>query len=143
MKELTYAKRQEFLKTHRLDTARCPTLSFVSICQHGPMGVMAKHLHSKYGINSDGMVPELDAIIPGSHLIRRQGLDHAGTVMLLDSKDADQPADITQALIYMALQHATVHHNASAVTSAAAAGAQQGGEQHHHHHLPHIHLFGK
>ena len=68
-------------------------------------------------MDSDGLVPYLDGIIPGSDLVHVHGVDHGSSVMVIGKQKEDSipeegeekefrdaPADLTQALIIMALK---------------------------------------
>ena len=82
------------------------------------MGVVITYMDDTYGCESDGLVPEKDAVVPGANLIQVHGVDHGSSVGLMDKASNflqtfskqdyktydDSPADLTQALITMVLK---------------------------------------
>jgi triacylglycerol lipase len=60
MADLTYESRKKFVDDHPLPTQFVPTVCFASKCESGLMFPISKFMHSKYGVHSDGMVPEDD-----------------------------------------------------------------------------------
>lgn len=102
--DLSYESRRAFLAQNPLDTSKVKTLAYRTQAQGGLMGLVISFLKSTYDVDSDGLVPVLDAAIPGADDVYISGVDHGSSVGLaLGEKDGvDKPADITQALICMA-----------------------------------------
>ena len=114
--DLSYPKRKNFFKEYST-MPKVPTICFSTTVQGGPMGVVASFLKSKYGVDSDGLVPEEDSLLPGAAVVRVHGVDHGSSVGLLHSLSqglqlfADQeettffdtPELITQSLITLVL----------------------------------------
>ena len=107
--DLTYNARQDFVEKHPYAADRVPTVSFATTGgpAFSPTAPSAYYMNRQYGLESDGLVPSQDAIVPGSDLVTQDNLDHSGPVMApFGSGKADAPADITQALITLALRRA-------------------------------------
>ncbi|MBK9031575.1 MAG: hypothetical protein IPL61_09615 [Myxococcales bacterium] len=108
--DLTYQARQEFVRAHPYDTARMPTISYGTT--GGPtvstVGPAASYMRNQYGLESDGLVPKKDAVVPGSDVVYANDQDHASPVMsAIGRGQADVPADIVEALITLALRRAS------------------------------------
>lgn len=107
--DLTYQARQEFVHKNPYDASRVATLSYATT--GGPtvstVGPSASYMKSNYALESDGLVPKKDAVVPGSDVVYQNDQDHASPVMgVIGRGKADVPADITEALITMALKQA-------------------------------------
>lgn len=108
--DLSYSARKEFVHDNPFDASRVATVSFGTT--GGPavssVGPSAAYMKSQYGIASDGLVPQKDSVIPGSDFVGQDNQDHASPVMsVIGRGKADVPADITQALITLALRRAS------------------------------------
>lgn len=107
--DLSYQARQEFVHQHNYDAGKVATVSFGTT--GGPkvstVGPTQSYMKNQYGLESDGLVPKNDAVVPGSDLVTQDNQDHASPVMgVIGRGKADVPADITQALITLALRRA-------------------------------------
>lgn len=121
--DLTYQARQEFVRAHPYDASRMPTLSYGTT--GGPtvstVGPAASYMRNQYGLESDGLVPKKDAVVPGSDVVYANDQDHASPVMgVIGRGQADVPADIVEALITLALRRASE-------MEAAEGGGPRGG----------------
>lgn len=62
-------------------------------------------MKNRYGIGSDGMVPEVDSYIPGSKWVRLTNMDHAAGGMADPFKaQSHQAGPLTVAAVALALQ---------------------------------------
>jgi hypothetical protein len=78
----------------------------------------------QYGLESDGLVPMADAVVPGSDVVYANDQDHASPVMgVIGRGKADVPGDITEALITVRAQ-ARGRDGGGPRRLAAAAGHQ-------------------
>lgn len=106
VKDLTYDARQKFLAQHPLPTD-VPTIS-VATSRDSLGSVLLgseEYMKNRYGYPSDGLVVPADAIMPGSHVVRLTDMDHAESSLRGVPGFANyRPADITQALVAMALE---------------------------------------
>ena len=108
--DLTYQARQQFVRANPYDASKVATVSYATT--GGPtvstVGPAAHYMRTTYGLESDGLVPKKDAVIPGSEAVYDDDQDHASPVMgVIGRGDADVPADITEALITIALRRAS------------------------------------
>ena len=108
--DLTYQARQQFVRANPYDASKVATVSYATT--GGPsvstVGPAAHYMRTTYGLESDGLVPKKDAIIPGSEAVYDDDQDHASPVMgVIGRGKADVPADITEALITIALRRAS------------------------------------
>jgi triacylglycerol lipase len=105
MSDLSYESRQKFLAAHPYP-AGIPTVSLGSSVERpiSLVGAGRDYLKNRYGIASDGMVPEVDSYIPGAKWIRLTGLDHAGAGMADPFKtQSHQAGALTLAAVAVAL----------------------------------------
>jgi len=107
--DLTYEVRQEFVRADPYDASAVATVSYATT--GGPAvsatAPSAKYMRQRHGLESDGLVPREDAIIPGSELVTADDQDHASPVLgVLGRGEADVPAAITEGLIAVALRRA-------------------------------------
>jgi triacylglycerol lipase len=130
LSDLTYAARKAFVSAHPYPADQVPTLSLATgraladgKCDpKSALFLTTDYLHQRYGLQSDGLVPTKDAIIPGSSLVTLTDMDHADGVLTGIANDIGpikhfqnyQPAALTQALVKVALED---------VPSPTAAGA--------------------
>lgn len=98
--DLSYRARQRFLQAHGA-TCPVPALSLVTTTSRAawPLEHTRRLLRDRYGVESDGFVPAGDAAIPGSALVRLQGVDHAGLALRWLGRSTFEPAPLTQALL--------------------------------------------
>lgn len=104
--DLTYEARQEFLEKYPLPEG-IPTVSMASTTfkPTSPLFALQEYMQQRYGIKSDGLVVPQDAFIPGSKAVTIHGMDHLeSTVTNPNPFKPYKPADITLALVSMALQ---------------------------------------
>lgn len=106
MSDLSYEARQKFLAAHPYP-AGIPTVTLGSSVERkvSLVGVGRDYMKAKYGIPSDGMVPEADSYLPGAKWIRLTGMDHAGAGMADPFKLQSHSAGaLTVAAVAVALQ---------------------------------------
>ncbi|MEZ4400437.1 MAG: hypothetical protein R3B06_10485 [Kofleriaceae bacterium] len=108
--DLTYQARQQFVHAHNYDASKIPTISYATT--GGPAisttAPSAAYMSHQYGLQSDGLVPTGDAVIPGSDVVTADNQDHSSPVMgVIGRGKADVPGDITEALITVALRRAS------------------------------------
>src|SRR5207237_134800 len=102
LEDLTYDQRQSFVRAHPYPSD-IPTLAIGSTSE-SPLSTLAATtglMSARYGVKSDGLVAAPDAEIPGTNIVRLDGLDHGCSVMkgipgLASSYD---PATLTAAAI--------------------------------------------
>lgn len=107
--DLTYQARQAFVHENTYDASKVATVSYATT--GGPtvstVGPAAAYMRRQYGLESDGLVPKDDAVVPGSDVVYANDQDHASPVMgVIGRGKADVPGDITEALITVALKRA-------------------------------------
>ena len=81
--DLTYERRQEYFAAHPLSTYNLPTFCFVSCATKGHYSVFQStysYLKKQYGVDSDGMVIDQDAVLPGQYFAKVSGVNHGGVV---------------------------------------------------------------
>jgi hypothetical protein len=81
--DLTYERRQEYFAAHPLSTYNTPTFCFVSCATKGHYSVFQstyQYLKKQYGADSDGMVIDKDAVLPGQYFAKIDGVNHGGVV---------------------------------------------------------------
>jgi hypothetical protein len=103
--DLGYDARQRFIREHPYPSD-IPTVSLATSSSR-PASLTAAasaYIQGRYGEGSDGLVPQKDAEIPGSSVVRLNDMDHAAPAMQgppgLCKYD---PGDVTQALVTLAL----------------------------------------
>jgi hypothetical protein len=104
--DLTHDARRAFVTKHPYPTD-VPTISVATTAGAAPsaVGPAVAYLQTRYGARSDGLVAAEDAEIPGSSVVRLDGLDHACPVMVGPTTPFGyRPADVTQALVALALR---------------------------------------
>lgn len=81
MKDLSFERRERYLRRHPLD-ARIPTLSLAaaitSSAKTSYFQMPYKYILSHYSQESDGLVACKDAIYPGANFVLLSGMDHIG-----------------------------------------------------------------
>jgi triacylglycerol lipase len=120
--DLTYQARQAFVHEHNYDASKVATVSYATT--GGPtvstVGPAASYMKRQYGLESDGLVPMADAVVPGSDVVYANDQDHASPVMgVIGRGKADVPGDITEALITVALKRAAEMEAAEAAGGGA------------------------
>lgn len=106
--DLSYEARQAELAAHPYPT-NVPTVSLATTSDSALSLVAPSqgYLDHRYGLASDGLVPEKDAMIPGSDVVRIEGMDHASPVMEgIPGTAPYAPGDVQQAMITLALRKA-------------------------------------
>ena len=69
------------------------------------VAAVARYMLDRYGCPVDGLVPRVDAEIPGSRLVRLDDMDHAEAALVgLPGFSNYYPGDITEALVALALE---------------------------------------
>ncbi len=98
--DLSYDARERFLQAHGA-TCPVPAISLVTTTARAawPLEHTRRYLHRTYRVKSDGFVPEGDAAIPGSRLVRLEGVDHAGLALRWLGRSLFEPAPLTQAIL--------------------------------------------
>lgn len=111
VKDLSYDSREAFLKKYPLPTD-VPTVSVATsrLSLRSVLLGTEEYMDARYGFKSDGLVVPDDAIMPGSKVVRLNDMDHAEASLKGVPGFANyQPADITQALVAMALEQPAAH----------------------------------
>ncbi len=105
LSDLSYETRRIFVRLYPYPTT-VPTLALASARKslRSILDATAGYLRDRYGLLSDGLVPQVDAEIPGSRVVRLTDMDHAESVMkgLLGFPNY-QPGPLTLALVSLAL----------------------------------------
>lgn len=81
--DLTYERRREYFAAHPLSTYNTPTFCFVSCATKGHYSVFQsthQYLKKQYNADSDGMVIDKDAVLPGQYFAKIDGVNHGGVV---------------------------------------------------------------
>lgn len=102
--DLTYDSRKAFLAAHPYPTD-IPTVSLAS-SRRDPGSLLfapEEYQYLRYGLKTDGLVPQLDAEIPGSQVVKLDNLDHADSTIDTPGDPYDAGA-LTEALVTLALQ---------------------------------------
>lgn len=99
--DMSYSSREAFLRRHG---AACPVpaISLVTTAARASWPILEwtrRYMARRYDLESDGFVPAGDAAIPGSRMVRLQGVDHAGLALRWLGRSAYEPAPMTQALL--------------------------------------------
>jgi len=104
--DLSYEARRDFLGKHPYPSD-VPTVSLATSrdSRKSIVDLTARYLRDRYGIASDGLVPQADAEIPGSRVVRLNDMDHAESVIKgVPGFPNYQPEPVTLALIGLALE---------------------------------------
>ncbi|HYV49188.1 MAG TPA: alpha/beta hydrolase [Myxococcaceae bacterium] len=116
VKDLTYDSREKFLAKYPLPTD-VPSVS-VATSRLSPTSILGsseEYMKARYGFPSDGLVDPEDAIIPGSHVVRINDMDHAeSTVHGVPGFSHYYPKNVTLASVALALDAAREHDAAMA-----------------------------
>ncbi|HVE85960.1 MAG TPA: hypothetical protein VND93_24055 [Myxococcales bacterium] len=108
VKDLTYDAREKFLQQHPLPTD-VPSVCVASsrLSPTSILGSSEEYMKARYGFPSDGLVDPEDAIIPGSHVVRLNDMDHAESALHgLPGFSHYFPKDVTLASVALALDAA-------------------------------------
>jgi hypothetical protein len=107
--DLSYSARRAFIEKHPYP-GDIPTVCLASSTK-SPLSLTAAssgYLRQRYGADSDGLVVVKDAVHPGARVVTLDDLDHAGPAMRgPDGLCTYRPADLTEALIALALKTGT------------------------------------
>jgi triacylglycerol lipase len=104
--DLSYASRRAFVGAHPYPDD-VPTLCLASSRADGRSVLFdtAEYMLRRYGLASDGLVPTVDAIIPGAELVKLTNMDHAdGVLRGVSGFQNYSPGPLTTALVAVALQ---------------------------------------
>ncbi len=104
--DLSYEARRDFVSAHPYPSD-VPTVSLATSRDSlkSIVDVTARYMRERYGIASDGLVPQADAEIPGSRVVRLSDMDHAESVLKgVPGFPNYQPEPLTLALIGLALE---------------------------------------
>ncbi|HEY8206717.1 MAG TPA: alpha/beta hydrolase [Myxococcaceae bacterium] len=108
VKDLTYDAREKFLAKYPLPTD-VPSVC-VATSRLSPTSILGSsegYMKARYGFPSDGLVNPADAVIPGSHVVRLNDMDHAeSTVHGLPGFSHYYPKNVTLASVALALDAA-------------------------------------
>ena len=108
VKDLTYDSREKFLAQYPLPTD-VPSVC-VATSRLSPASILASsegYMKARYGFPSDGLVNPADAVIPGSHVVRLNDMDHAEpTLHGVPGFSNYYPKDVTLASVALALDAA-------------------------------------
>ena len=106
--DLTYETRREFLSEHPYPKG-VPTLCLATsrVDLRSVVSSTAFYVRNKYGVESDGLVVPVDAVIPGSRVIYLDDMDHAEAVLSgVPGFTNYRAKEVTQVLVAMALTDA-------------------------------------
>ncbi len=106
VEDLSYAQRMEFVRRHPY-LAPVPTVAVASsrYSRRSMLWALARYMHERYGLPSDGLVAQVDAEVPGSRLVRMDDLDHAEAALMgLPGFANHTPGNLTEALVALALE---------------------------------------
>lgn len=104
--DLSYEARRAFLTAHPYPSG-VPTVSLATSrdSRKSIVDATASYLRQRYGLASDGLVPQVDAEIPGSRVVRLNDMDHAESVIKgFPGFPNYQPEPVTLALVGLALE---------------------------------------
>jgi len=115
LEDLTHDARAAFLEKHRE-----PVLAhlFPILCvatdtgtARSPMRPLVRYLKKTYGVISDGMVAENDALVPGGYAVYIEQLDHGATVFSTPGSPYS-PGPLIHAILELFLQlpRPSAHH---------------------------------
>jgi triacylglycerol lipase len=108
VKDLTYDSREKFLAKYPLPTD-VPSVCIASsrLSATSILASSETYMKARYGFPSDGLVDPADAVIPGSHVVRLNDMDHAeSTVHGLPGFSHYYPKNVTLASVALALDAA-------------------------------------
>jgi triacylglycerol lipase len=106
LSDLSYPARRAFVQQHPYPQD-VPTLSLATARADAKSILFdtSEYMLRRYGLPSDGLVPMVDAIIPGSTVVKLTNMDHAdGVLHGLAGFQNYQPGPLTTALVATALQ---------------------------------------
>jgi triacylglycerol lipase len=103
--ELTYGARRKFVSEHPFPE-RIPTLSLATsrVDWRSLVSTTGYYVRNRYGVESDGLVVPVDAVIPGSRVVYLDDMDHAEVVLAgVPGFINYRASEVTQVLVAMAL----------------------------------------
>jgi triacylglycerol lipase len=106
VEDLRYPSRMEFVRRHPYPEG-VPTVSLATsrYSRRSMLWPLARYMFDRYGLPSDGLVPQVDAEIPGSRVVRLDDMDHAEAALVgLPGFANYNPGDITEAAVALALE---------------------------------------
>ncbi len=104
--DVTYSARQKFLKEHPyppdIDTVSLVTSRFDPKSILSPLEAYVK---TRYGLDNDGILTVEDQIVPGSRVVKLDGVDHAeGALRGLPGFSEYTPGELALGLVALALE---------------------------------------
>jgi hypothetical protein len=106
VKSLTYEARREWFERNPVNELKIPVLCFASSTL--PRGLLFEdlgaYMQQSFGVPNDGLVAQLDAILPGSPFVLCDGMSHAAPVLNDRVNCLVRPSVAFEALAYMACQ---------------------------------------
>ena len=105
VRDLSYARRQEFLRRHP-----CPrdipitALAASRLSRKSALWPLIRYVNERYGWRTDGMVATVDEEVPGSRLVRLEDMDHGESVMLFPGLANYSAPDVMEALVALGLE---------------------------------------
>ena len=104
LSDLSYDARQAFVRAHPYPTD-IPTVSLATSRRDlgSPLFAAEEYQWARYGLPSDGLVPQIDAEIPGSQVVKLDDMDHGDAALDMPCDHYDVGA-MTEALVTLALQ---------------------------------------
>lgn len=106
VEDLSYTARMEFVRRHPY-ASEVPTVALATSrdSKRSLLWAVARYMLDRYGLPSDGLVPRVDAEVPGSRLVRLDDMDHAEAALVgLPGFSNYYPGDLTEALVALALE---------------------------------------
>jgi triacylglycerol lipase len=106
VEDLSYTARMEFVRRHPY-TAEVPTVALATSrdSRRSLLWPITRYMADRYGLPSDGLVPRVDAEIPGSRLVRLDDMDHAEAALVgLPGFANHYPGNVTEAMVALALE---------------------------------------
>jgi triacylglycerol lipase len=102
--DLSYDARQAFVRAHPYPTG-IPTVSLATSRRDlaSPLFAGEEYQWARYRLPSDGLVPQADAVIPGSQVVKLNDMDHGDAALDLPFDHYDVGA-MTEALVTLALE---------------------------------------
>jgi hypothetical protein len=106
MQSLTYEARREWFERNPVADLKIPVLCFASSSL--PLGLLFEdlgvYMQQSFGVPNDGLVAQLDAILPGSPFVLCDGMSHTASVLNDRVNCSILPSVVFEALAYMACQ---------------------------------------
>ncbi len=103
--DVTYASRKKFLAEHPYPTD-IPTVSLATrrLSPRSLLLPLEQYIKTRYGWENDGVLTVEDQMIPGSKVVKLDGVDHTGAAMLgLPGLTDYSPGELTIPMVSLAL----------------------------------------